>query len=550
MAGKGKRILSGIIAVTLVSSCFSACFKPSEDTKTTIQTSAVQTTSTYGDTSTTTTDSSSSSVSGDDTTSLQTTIPNSEETFSQSSNNSSNSSNTSSTLSQNTSSNSQISGVQTSGATDSGVTTPKSTTTSLMSSGTNKKTSTIKSSNTKLTTTTVTTKTKSTTTSSKTTTTSKKTNKTQSTTTTTDNNYKFTPTEVDNATVFLNGLSQKERKITEKIINAIKGFKNEIDFSSEKPTQEQVKNALTIATMICVEESYVSRQYSISVDESTGKVSTLKLVYTKTSKEFKTQKSQLEKVCQEIIDGCDATSDYEVIKYIHDEIVKRCTYDGQSENSVTAYGCLVENKAVCEGYAKAFLYLCSKFGFECIPVTGVSARIGQDPEGHMWNKVKLDGKWYNVDVTWDDPIMRSGASYEDYISYDYYFLSDSVLQKTHTVNELSGYTYPVANDDSRNYFKTYGLSFKTKNEAVNNIQKIVNNAVSNNEHYVSIQVANSTEFGKLTDYLFGSSTQEKQIFKILETAKQQTSNSKFVKNRYSKISNDYNYIITLILSYE
>ena len=73
--------------------------------------------------------------------------------------------------------------------------------------------------------------------------------------------------------------------------------------------------------------------------------------------------------------------------------------------SYEAYGALVNGKAVCQGYAYAFQRLCNACGLLCVPVTGYSAG-----EGHMWNKVMIDGEWYNVDVSAEDPIFNGGPN--------------------------------------------------------------------------------------------------------------------------------------------
>lgn len=61
---------------------------------------------------------------------------------------------------------------------------------------------------------------------------------------------------------------------------------------------------------------------------------------------------------------------------------------------------------VCEGYARAFKILCDRSGIPCIVVTGYARpnnEVGN--ELHMWNEVMMeDGRWYAVDVTWDDPV--------------------------------------------------------------------------------------------------------------------------------------------------
>lgn len=79
-------------------------------------------------------------------------------------------------------------------------------------------------------------------------------------------------------------------------------------------------------------------------------------------------------------------------KKIHDLIATHTKY-AKNAYDQTVYGVLVKGKALCAGYAQAFLMLCNKAGIKAIIVTS---------DTHAWNKVKLSEKWYNVDCTWDD----------------------------------------------------------------------------------------------------------------------------------------------------
>ena len=67
-----------------------------------------------------------------------------------------------------------------------------------------------------------------------------------------------------------------------------------------------------------------------------------------------------------------------------------------------------ESGPVCEGYARAFKVLCDRSGIECVLESG-TGYTSSGPEAHMWNLVKVDGKWYNMDVTWNDPSVGTGA---------------------------------------------------------------------------------------------------------------------------------------------
>lgn len=359
------------------------------------------------------------------------------------------------------------------------------------------------------------------------------------------------PEYVDNSQLLLNGLSQQQRILVERINLAISEFEDVVEFDEKTVTSQDIANALTIISFVNLDVTYVSTKYSVSVDDE-DYVSELTLYYTKTKEQHEYEKAQLELVVEKIIEGCDATNDYDVVKYLHDSIVRGCEYDFDGENMLSAYGCLVDGKAICEGYSKAFVLLCSRYGIECVPVVGNCIREGSDPEPHMWNMVKIDEKWYHIDLTWDDPVIKTeDNSLGDYVCYEYFGLSDDKIQKDHEITEISGVEYPVAEDDFRDYFYEYGLAFDTMGEAVMNIQGIVNNAVVNDEHYVRIKINDDEEFSKLLNWLFETyANDKKMIFNILNNAQKQTGNENFVTKRYSKLISEDNNILTLILNYE
>lgn len=83
---------------------------------------------------------------------------------------------------------------------------------------------------------------------------------------------------------------------------------------------------------------------------------------------------------------------------------------------------------VCEGYARALKVLCDEMGIPCILVGGIATpRPDVKPDAHMWNYVRMDdGKWYAVDVTWDDPSDRSITTpVSGYESHDWFLLGSS-----------------------------------------------------------------------------------------------------------------------------
>lgn len=135
--------------------------------------------------------------------------------------------------------------------------------------------------------------------------------------------------------------------------------------------------------------------------------------------------------------------DWERVLKIHDYLCETVTYDLKNyenhtvpKESYSVIGALKNQTAVCNGYALAFELLCETLGIECDFIGGTADNgDGSGYDDHAWNQVKLDNKWYNIDVTWDDPIIENSTDKKDYKSYDYFLISDSELYADHKTSE-------------------------------------------------------------------------------------------------------------------
>ncbi|MFF2484648.1 transglutaminase domain-containing protein [Paenibacillus sp. NPDC058071] len=120
-------------------------------------------------------------------------------------------------------------------------------------------------------------------------------------------------------------------------------------------------------------------------------------------------------------------NDHQKVKVIHDWIVDRLEYD-QTLSHYTAYEALATGYAVCQGY--------SLLGYKMLKQSGINVRIAEGTVktgDHAWNMVELDGKWYHLDLTWDDPIAADNAktSGKEKRSYRYYLKTDDELRADH-----------------------------------------------------------------------------------------------------------------------
>ena len=103
-------------------------------------------------------------------------------------------------------------------------------------------------------------------------------------------------------------------------------------------------------------------------------------------------------------------SDGQKLEAIHDFLVMNCSYTENTENEqcYTAYGALLEQKAVCQGYSAAFNLISQACGIKSISVQNST---------HAWNAAIVDGKTLHYDCTWDDPLTDgkdSGSVFKNY----------------------------------------------------------------------------------------------------------------------------------------
>lgn len=143
-------------------------------------------------------------------------------------------------------------------------------------------------------------------------------------------------------------------------------------------------------------------------------------------------RNKAEQIIAEVIQP--SMTEFEKVKAIHDYIVLHTAYDYDNylndtipDSSYRIDGLLLKGTAVCAGYARTMEYLLEKVGVETLYVSGLG-----NGEPHAWNKVKVDGIWYNMDVTWDDPVPNR----DGYVRYKYFLIPDDQLDNNHSWDDV------------------------------------------------------------------------------------------------------------------
>ena len=141
----------------------------------------------------------------------------------------------------------------------------------------------------------------------------------------------------------------------------------------------------------------------------------------------------------------DTMSDLEKMLYLHDYLVREVDYDLSDVFPGYVYrpeGVFVHRSAVCQGYAEAYSLLLTRLGY-------TSRVVSSSAMNHAWNMVLLDGTWYHVDVTWDDPTNGFDGDFcrGGYVRHDYFLKSDAEMRDL----EHSGWSSTVTADVSGSY---------------------------------------------------------------------------------------------------
>ena len=115
-------------------------------------------------------------------------------------------------------------------------------------------------------------------------------------------------------------------------------------------------------------------------------------------------------------------ADEDIALVIHDYLAYESEYSGALGSLAhQSAGVLMEKQGVCDSYANAFMYLMHRYGVECYITVS-------EEMNHAWNIVKVGGKYYHVDCTWDDPLYdRLGQ-----VRHDYFLLSDTGISVSHS----------------------------------------------------------------------------------------------------------------------
>lgn len=158
-------------------------------------------------------------------------------------------------------------------------------------------------------------------------------------------------------------------------------------------------------------------------------------------------------------------ADYGKELYIHEYLLKKCSYVTGDNVDGTLYGAIVTGKTNCRGYSAAFSYLLNSCGVKAGQMIGEIESSGKK-EGHSWNFVILDGEFYYCDICWDD-IKEDDSNGMVPFHYSFFNMTYDELVRTHDLSNQSIYLFPIngTNNGTYSYMKQNGLYAENCEEA-------------------------------------------------------------------------------------
>lgn len=246
-------------------------------------------------------------------------------------------------------------------------------------------------------------------------------------------------------------LSQNEQYVYQQLQQGLSGevLQEEIILDQAKNISvEQTKRAFSVFSYDYPEYFWVGNNYTYRYlgeeGTSTQKVVSLQVENTMEGQNLILARRALQERIDAILADMPQGDNYDKALYLHDTLAQNVTYEMVGHHQ-TAYGALVDGKAVCAGYAKAYQLLLQSAGIDGCAITGNSVDPTTNQQvAHAWNLVWLDeDTCVYTDVTWDD---QQGELYH------YYFnLSKAEMAVDHDV-DTDIYTLPACSHDEQSYF--------------------------------------------------------------------------------------------------
>lgn len=238
--------------------------------------------------------------------------------------------------------------------------------------------------------------------------------------------------------------------------------------------------------------------------------------YTMTKADVEKKQQDVEQYITNVIEKAPRENDYDKIKYVYEYLIRTNEYDASVYNNQNILSIIDSSRTVCQGYAKMTQLLLNRMGMFCTLINGEACgNSGSDVMQwgpHVWNVVRCNGKYYNVDTTWGDASFAlsenepEAAVFSD-INYEFLLVDDAEISGTHIAEPVV--SVPACNTMEDNYYRHEGLYFSDINEL--QLQSAFDKAYAEGEKIVGIKASDDSVYTALENYLI----KDQNIFRYI-----------------------------------
>ena len=225
-------------------------------------------------------------------------------------------------------------------------------------------------------------------------------------------------------------------------------YKISTDITDEELSVAELETVLDAYRRDHPEHFWYDAEHEIRFLILGDRITTIELYCYMSAADTAGAKKKFDAAAEELLRGITPDMpEFDREKLLHDRLAKKITYDRNEAYMHSAYGALVNGRAVCDGYTESLQYLLRRVGIQAFTVIGDAVSESGKKDPHAWNIVRIDGKYYNVDLTWDD----QGSN----ILYAYFNLTDARMTEDHAPEETK-YAMPVCDSEEAGYFTVFG----------------------------------------------------------------------------------------------
>ena len=230
---------------------------------------------------------------------------------------------------------------------------------------------------------------------------------------------------------YINTLSDEDLDVFCRVYEAVSEYRETCALPSGT-SDRQLKLCWYLLQLECPELFHVDYARPLNYTRGAGFTLELSGNYVLRERDYRSALKDCREALDQIAAEGEALDEWGREELVFRALAENCRYDTQADFCATAYGALIGGRAKCDGISLALKWALEELGIPSLIVTGTSL---DDGVGHAWNMVRLDGHWYNVDLT---PSVRRSGETQDIpeLVYHSFNVSDAWMEEDYSLSGL------------------------------------------------------------------------------------------------------------------